>query len=38
MLHQGRPAEQRAVVKVEANGPVTVAEQPMLDMRRIDLD
>ncbi|HEY0597502.1 MAG TPA: hypothetical protein VGD20_16955 [Sphingopyxis sp.] len=38
MLHQGRSAEQRAVVKVEANRPVPVAEQPMLDMRRIDLD
>ena len=38
MLHQSRSAEQRAIVKIEANRPVPVTEQPMLDMRRVDLD
>lgn len=38
MLDEGGPAEQGAVVQVEANGPTTVTEEPVFISRRANFD
>ncbi len=38
LLHVGGTAEQRAALKVEANCPMAIAEQPVLDMVGIDFN